>query len=83
MYGNEFNISGMEFKDHSWFLTCFIRGHAKRVNLFLEKTCSKPKHDTNKNFKQIQNAKNLCPWGRVSFTVKFLQSSFLTSVGFK
>ena len=38
--GNEFNKSGMEFKDRSWFLTCFTRGPAKEVNLFLEETCA-------------------------------------------
>ena len=73
MYGNEFNMSGIKFKDRSWFLTCFTRRPAKRV-------ARKPKHDTNKNLKQIQNAKN--GEERVSFRVKLLQSSFLTSVGF-
>ena len=41
----------MEFKDRSWFLTCFTRGTAKEVNYFWRKLARKPKHDTNKNYK--------------------------------
>ena len=46
----------------------------KELTYFWRKLARKPKHDTSKNFKQIQSVKN--GEERVSFRVKLVQSSF-------
>ena len=59
VYGNEFNMSDMEFKDRSWFFNLIYNVDLQKELTYLRrKLARKPKHDTNKNFKQIQNAKN-------------------------